>query len=257
MSDLDNLRKLAERASKVIIETIEEYGEGSAREVKMGAYGSPSSLVDVKAEDSIIEMVKEEDMPYNIFTEEAGYIDRGYERTIIVDPLDGSYNAEHGIPYFAVSIALGKSGLNDIEYGIVRNVPTGDEYHAIRGKGAYKNGRRIKVKGDRNLYAIYLGRKASEKSFDLAKNVRRVRTLGSASLEMCLVAEGIADLFVYLFKEKGVLRIVDIAASYLIVKEAGGIVVDENLKPLNMGLSTEERKNVIAAAKSENLNILG
>jgi len=255
MHSIDNLKKLAREASRVILETLEEYGEDSAKKVRMGAYGSPSSLVDISAENTIIDMVKEENMPYNIFTEEAGYINRGYERTIIVDPLDGSYNAEHGIPYFAVSIALAKSGLDDVELGIVRNVSTGDEYYAIRGQGAYKNERRIRVKGDRDLYAIYLGRKASEKSFALAKNVRRVRTLGSASLEMCLVAEGIADLFVYLFKERGVLRVVDIAASYLIVREAGGIVVDESLRPLSMGLDVRERKNVIAAAREENLKV--
>ncbi len=256
MNDLENIRRLAGEASKVILETLEEYGEESAKKVKMGAYGSPSSLVDIKAENSIVNMVRDEDMPYNIFTEEAGHINRGYGRTIIVDPLDGSYNAEHGIPYFAVSIAIARTGLRDVEYGIVRNVPTGDEYYAIRGRGAYKNGKRLKVNGKRNLYVIYLGNRANERAFEIAKNVRRVRTMGSASLEMCMVAEGIADFFIYLFKSKGVLRIVDIAASYLIVKESGGVVVDESLMPLDMGMDVNERKNIIAAANSENIKFL-
>jgi fructose-1,6-bisphosphatase/inositol monophosphatase family enzyme len=255
MKELENLRKLAQETAKVILETLEEFGDEASQKVKMGAYGAPSSLVDVKAEDNIVGMVKEEDMPYNIFTEEAGYIDRGYEKTIIVDPLDGSYNAEHGIPYFAVSIALARSGLKDVELGIVRNVPTGDEYYAIRSMGAYKNGSKLKVNGGKNLYVIYLGNRAHKKSFEVAQGIRRVRTMGSASLEMCMVAEGIADLFVYLFKDKGVLRIVDIAASYLIVKEAGGIVVDGELRPLEMGMDVKERKNVIAAATRENLKI--
>ncbi len=253
MNDLENIRKLVREASKVILETLQEYGEESAKKIRMGAYGAPSSLVDIRAENSIVEMVKEEDMPYNIFTEEAGYIDRGYERTIIVDPLDGSYNAEHGIPYFAVSIAIARTGLRDVEYGIVRNVSTGDEYHAIKGRGAHKNGKRLKVNGKKNLYVVYLGNRAHERAFEIARNVRRVRTMGSASLEMCMVAEGIADLFIYLFKGKGVLRIVDIAASYLMVKEAGGIVVDNSLKPLEMGMDVNDRKNIIAAAGMENI----
>ncbi len=254
--DLNRIRKLADEARHVIISTIDEYGEGSGKEVKMGAYGAPSSLVDISAENSIVDMVKDEDMPYNIFTEEAGYIDRGYDKTIIVDPLDGSYNAEHDIPFYAVSIAMGKKNLQDVEVGLVKNVPLNDEYWAISGEGAYKNGKKLKVNGKKNLYVIYLGKKAHPKSFELAESIRRTRALGSASLEMCIVAEGIADMFVYLFRGKGYLRIVDIAASYLIVREAGGIVVDDTLQPLNMSILGMERKNVIAAANPKLLEVL-
>jgi len=256
MDDLNNLRILVREASKVIMEVLEEYGEDSAKKVKMGAYGAPSSFVDVRAESAILDMVEDEDMPYNVFTEEAGSIQRGYEKTIIVDPLDGSYNAEHGVPYFAVSIALARTGLEDVEAGVVRNVATGDEYHAVKGAGAYKNGRRIRVNGRRGLYVMYLGNRAHEKVFRIAEGIRRVRTMGSASLEMCMVAEGIADVFLYLFKNRGVLRIVDIAASYLMVREAGGMVLDDSFKPLQMGLSVEERKNVIAVADAESLKAL-
>jgi fructose-1,6-bisphosphatase/inositol monophosphatase family enzyme len=253
--DLYRIKKLADEARKVIIETLKDFGERASETVKIGAYGAPSSLVDVRAENSIIDMVKEEDMPYNIFTEEVGYIDRGYEKTIIVDPLDGSYNAENCIPFYAVSIAVGKKNLQDVEVGFVKNVPLNDEYWAILGEGAYKNGKRLKVNGKKNLYVIYLGKKAHPKSFELVKDIRRTRALGSASLEMCMVAEGIADMFIYNFKENGYLRIVDIAASHLIVKEAGGIVVDENLKPLEMSILGMERKSVIAAANHQLLEV--
>ncbi len=255
MKDIDAIRKLARHAAQIIGETLEEYGEGSAKEVRMGAYGSPSSLVDIRAENAIVDMVSSEDMPFNIFSEEAGRVDRGYERTLIVDPLDGSYNAEHGVPFFAVSIAIARTGLGDVESGIVLNVPTGDEYYASRGEGAYKNGERIRVDGSRNLYAVYLGKKAHPKSFEIARKIRRVRTLGSASLEMCLVAEGIADAFLYLFPNP-TLRIVDIAASSLITREAGGMVLGDDLKPLEMGIYDMERRNVVAVATPENLKDL-
>ncbi len=254
--DLENIKKLADEARKEILAILEDYGKEAAKTVQMGAYGAPSSLVDVRAENRIIQMVKEGDMPYNIFTEEAGFIDRGYERTIIVDPLDGSYNAENGIPFYAVSIAIGKKNLQDVEYGLVKNVPLNVDYWAIKGEGAYKNGEKLKVDGKKNLYVIYLGKKAHKQSFELAQKIRRTRALGSAALEMCMVAEGIADMFIYKFKENGYLRIVDIAAAYLIVKEAGGVVVDETLKPLDMEILGMERKSVIAAANPELLEVL-
>ncbi len=253
--DMENIKRLANGARKEILLILEEYGEKASKTVQMGAYGAPSSLVDVEAENKIIQMVKEEDMPYNIFTEEAGFIDRGYDRTIIVDPLDGSYNAENGIPFYAVSIAIGKKNLQDVEYGIVKNVPLNVDYWAIKGEGAYKNGKKLKVDGKKNLYVVYLGKKAHKQSFELAQKIRRTRALGSAALEMCMVAEGIADMFIYKFKEKGYLRIVDIAAAYLIVKESGGIVVDGTLKPLDMDILGMERKNVIAAANPQLLEV--
>ncbi len=255
IDDITPLRKLADGAARVILETLDEYGDRARETVKMGAYGLPSSLVDVTSENFIIEEVQNKDLPYSIFTEEAGFIDRGYEKTLVVDPLDGSYNAEHGVPYYAVSIAVVKGNLSHVEMGVVRNVPSGDEYWASVGKGAYKNGTRIEVDGNRSLYAIYLGTKAHPSSFEIAKKVRRVRSIGSAALEMCMVAEGTADAFIYNFKKGGVLRIVDIAAAYLIVREAGGMVLDGNLEPLNMKISVEDRKNVIAVATEELLEV--
>ncbi|AGB04845.1 inositol monophosphatase/fructose-1,6-bisphosphatase family protein [Aciduliprofundum sp. MAR08-339] len=254
--DMKSIKRLASVAAKRVVEVLEEYGPNAADIVKTGAYGLPSSRVDVEAESAIINMVEEEDMPYNIFTEEAGFIDRNYKSTIIVDPLDGSYNAEAGLPYYSVSIAVAQRGIEDVRAGIVKNVVTGDEYYAIKDGGAFKNLDKIHVDGGKNLFVIYLGNRANPKSFEIAKKVRRVRSLGSAALEMCLVAEGIADAFIYNFKSAGVLRIVDIAAAYLIVKEAGGLVLDANgMKLLRMNIGVEDRRNVIALAKPEIMGV--
>ena len=111
--------------------------------------------------------------------------------------------------------------------------------------------------GRKDLFAIYLGSRAHPKSFDLARSVRRVRSIGSAALEMCLVAEGVADAFIYNFKKDGVLRIVDVAASYLIVREAGGLVLNAtDLSPLDMDIGVKDRRNVIAVAKESILEVL-
>ncbi len=245
------LKSIGALARDTAEDCISRFGEDVAKRVREGAYGHRSSLIDVTVEDAIISFIKEEDVPFNIFTEEAGHIKRGYEKTLIMDPIDGSNNAESGIPFYSVSLALTSGTLKDVEYAFVKNIPMDTDYWAIRGKGAFKNGRQIHTKPGSGLFVMYLGRKAWDKTYTLARKARRVRDLGSASLEMITVAEGIADVFHYGFSDCGALRIVDIAASYLIVKEAGGMVLDGALNPLDMELDFSQRKNVFALAGEE------
>jgi len=254
--EIENLRKIADIARKTILETMEKYGSKISDVVMRGAYGSPSTRLDVEAEKRVIEFIEEQGFEYNIFTEEMGFIDRNGDMTLIMDPVDGSYNAEEGIPFYSVSLALTRKDLESVEYGFIKNVPLNTDYWAIRGGGAYKDGRKLKTNGKKRLYIIYLGSKATERAYNLSKRARRVRDMGSASLEMAMVAEGIADVFYYSFKESGALRIVDIAASYLLVKEAGGLVLDEDFNPLNMKLDFSCRKNVIALANEDLLEVV-
>ncbi len=246
MGDLDILREISNVARYRFLELESEGREKLSSKAGKGAYGHESSRMDVEVEKSIISFVEENDFPFNIFTEESGWMDRGYEETLIIDPVDGSYNAEHGIPFFSVSLAVTSGTLRDVRIGYIKNIPMNMDYWAIKGKGAFRNGEKLHVSPGTNLFVIYLGKNASHRAYGIARKARRVRDLGSASLEMVTVAEGIADVFYYSFKKYGALRIVDIAASYLIVKEAGGIVIDESLNPLDMELSFNERKNVIA-----------
>ncbi|NPA75392.1 MAG: inositol monophosphatase [Euryarchaeota archaeon] len=248
---IEILRNIANLASKTALRTIKKYGKDSAKKVRDGAYGHRSSLIDITVEDKIINYIENNNLPFNIFTEEAGHLKRGYTRTLIMDPVDGSNNAESGIPFFSVSLAITSGTLKDVEYALVKNIPTGTEYWAVRGRGAYKDGSPIKVRPGTGLFVLYMGRKAWEKAYRLAKKSRRVRDMGCASLEMVMVADGIADLFHYGFAEGGALRIVDLAASYLIVKEAGGLVLDDTLSPLEMELKFDDRKNVFALASEE------
>ncbi len=257
MSDyIDILGSLAELARKKAISIIKKHGRGVAKKVSDGAYGHRSSLIDVEVEKAIIKSVEDNDLPFNIFTEEAGHMDRGYPWTLIMDPVDGSNNAETGIPFYSVSLALTRGTLKDVEYAFVKNIPLNVDYWAVRGGGAFRDGIRLHTEPGTNVFFLYLGRKAWARSYELARIARRVRDMGSASLEMIAVAEGIADLFHYGFKDGGALRIVDIAASYLIVKEAGGIVLDGNLNPLDMQLDFNERKNVFALADQSIMEVL-
>ena len=252
---LEHLKFLANIAREKYLE-IKFGGKDLARKISRGAYGHQSSYMDVVVENSIIEYIENEDLPYNVFTEEAGKIDRGYEETIIIDPIDGSHNAEHGIPFFSVSLAISKGSLSSVEVGLVKNIPQNVNYWAIKGGGAYRNGERIKTRRQTNLFVIYLGKNASEIAYQTAQKAKRVRDLGCASLEMITVAEGIADLFMYHFKKRGALRIVDIAASTLIVREAGGMVLDDSMNELEMKQDFSERKNVIAVSSRSILEVL-
>ena len=219
-------------------------------EVKEGADGTPTTGIDKVAEDIIVNYVEEKDLPLNILSEEIGYIDREAEETLVVDPIDGTNNAVMGLPFFSVSLAIGTSSLMDIRMGLVRNLVTGTSYFSERGKGAFKDGIRIHPRDFRqesSLFLIYMGKYASFETMRVARSVERVRSIGCASLEMCMVAEGMVDGY-YMNCEKydKSIRVVDIAASTLILREAGGKLLDLSGRPLDMPLNLKVRSNFAA-----------
>ena len=106
------------------------------KNIGVGADGTPTKLIDKVAEDIAIEKIQESPLPVNLLSEEIGFMDFGGIYTIILDPIDGTRNAVRGIPFYAVSVAIGKDRLKDTEYGVVINIPTGDTFFAEKGKGA-------------------------------------------------------------------------------------------------------------------------
>jgi len=152
--------------------------------------------------------------------------------------------------FYSVSLGVGKSILSDVEYGIVKNIPTGEIYFAEKGHGSFLNKKHIIVPdmpAKEVLSSITLGKNFDALTLSLAKK-GVVRSLGSASLEMCMVATGALDFYVI---GKEYLRVTDIAASTIILKEAGGIVTDIHGKDLDMSLSLDDRTSVIAACNEE------
>ncbi|MBC7098263.1 inositol monophosphatase [Candidatus Bipolaricaulota bacterium] len=149
----------------------------------------------------------------------------------LVDPLDGTLNFLHGIPFFGVSIALMEGG--EPVVGVVHAPALGETFHAVRGGGAFLNGERIETRGHvpiREAVAV-TGWPYDPKLLPWAQRalaaiqarVREVRILGAASLEMCYVAAGFIDIY----WEVG-LYPWDLAAGWLVVEEAGGVVGDED-----------------------------
>lgn len=229
-------------------------------EVCMGADGTPTSQIDKVAENAALMHIQSNRIPLNILSEEIGFVDNGAEETLVMDPIDGTSNAIAGIPYFTISLAVGTSKLSDIRLGYLRNPVTGDVYTAEKGEGAFKNGCPIHVRKavmDDLFVMIYMGNGAHPDAFALAKRVKSSRSLGCASLEMAIVGEGEADGFLMKSeKYTRAIRIVDIAASTIILREAGGEVYDLEGNVLDMPFDLEHRSNFIAVGDMSVYNLI-
>jgi fructose-1,6-bisphosphatase/inositol monophosphatase family enzyme len=215
-----------------------------------GASGSSTSKIDKFAEDAILEFMDDQEIKLNVLSEEAGFIDRGESEVLVVDPIDGTLNCTRGIPFFSVSLAVCKSTMSDCSFALVKNLYTGDTYYARRGGGADLNGHRIGVsKYDRDdaVFLMFDGLDVAHESERVKRLASRVRTMGCASLEMCLVAQGAAQAhYMNCTNFKRMIRIIDIAASCLVLREAGGEIVDLEGNRLDMGLDLQDRKNFLA-----------
>ncbi len=231
-------------------------GISASNLVGMGADGTATHFLDKVCEDSIILGVEEMKLQLNIVSEEAGFIDRGQQQNLVIDPLDGTFNAVHGIPFYSVSMAVMEDDFESLSAGYVRNLYTGDVYYAAKGSGSFFNGERIHVSDKQvGCWISKAGRCADGISRRIMDQKGKHRRFGCASLEMCLVAAGSADLMAY----AGIgnyIRNIDIAAGTIIVREAGGIVTDDHGKDLNLGLDVSKRSHVIAARSREPLEMI-
>jgi fructose-1,6-bisphosphatase/inositol monophosphatase family enzyme len=255
MSEIEGLKSICLEIAEGIENRVAEERKKNfgqfGREMYMGADGTPTQHIDKIAEDVALVIA---DKKMNILSEEAGFIDNGMEYTMVIDPVDGTRNAVHGIPFYCTSIAIGRSMLEDIEYALVRNLLTGNTYTAEKGKGSFLNGERIKV--DKTLadpiFSLALGRSGNSIVWNLV-NVNNIRSMGAAALEMCLVASGSISAYLQM---REYLRVTDFAASVLIVREAGGEVFDARGNKLNKELSLSERSSVFAVSCKEILERL-
>lgn len=218
--------------------------------VGMGASGSATSKIDMYAEDAVLDLVDKEEVELNVLSEEVGFVDRGFKKTLVLDPIDGTLNSTRGIPFFSVSMAVCTKTMKDADFALVKNLYTGDTYSARRGGGAELNDKRIgisKYSRDDAVFLMFDGVDAAPESNDVKLLASRVRTLGCASLEMSLVAQGSAQAhYMNCTNFKRMIRVVDIAASCLILREAGGEIVDLEGNKLDMELHLQDRKNFLA-----------
>ncbi len=241
---------LCDSIAKAVLESIREMvgTPESGLMVKMGADGTPTKSIDRVAEDAILSQLKATGLGFKVLSEEIGEVQIGEqpEYLIHLDPLDGTFNAIAGIPFYSVSIYLSGGGCH---FGYVCNLASKVKYYAELGNGAYSEpGGRLRVSNNSNLsdfgISAYTLRPNTSRIVGIGDRVRRIRTLGSTSLEMALVAAGKLDAFVDL---RGMLRVVDVAAGKLILEEAGGTITDAAGKPLELNGDMWQRTDLIGS----------
>ncbi|MDR2426187.1 MAG: inositol monophosphatase [Endomicrobium sp.] len=190
----------------------------------------PVSQADRNAQKAVIKVVKNVFPQHGVLAEEDGVNDIKKDFCWIIDPLDGTVNFVHGLPMFCVSVALKYK--KDIISGVVYSPVMKEVFAAEKSKGAYLNGKKIKVSEIKEFIRAlpvtgfpYYVREKSERAIKNFTNImmrtQGMRRLGSAALDLAYVACGRFEFF----WEEG-LNPWDIAAGALIVKEAGGIVSD-------------------------------
>jgi fructose-1,6-bisphosphatase/inositol monophosphatase family enzyme len=250
----ENLKSLANKTAEIVSRNVKKAAFSDfhkfGNNVGLGADGTVTKYVDKIAEDAAINYINRSKTKVNLLSEEAGFIDNDAKYTFVLDPLDGTRNAYRGIPFYSVSIGIGKKTLSDIEYGIVKNIPTGDFFTAEKGFGAFYNNKRIgvpEIPDKEILSSLNLGKNYDKIALKLAKK-EKVRSLGCASLEMCMVAIGAIDFYVV---GNEYLRIVDIAASTLILREAGGVATNILGEDLDISFDLNEHTSVVAACSMD------
>jgi myo-inositol-1(or 4)-monophosphatase len=188
--------------------------------------GDLVSTADIEAEKEILRILRKAFPKASIVAEESG---GSHESGTVfyVDPVDGTLNFVHGVPFFAVSIGCWIDGVPVA--GVVLNPSSGDTYTAVHGAGARKNGRLIKVSTAAELkdsliaagwpYDRGIRAQLFSEMDRLYQRSQELREFGCASLEFCLIADGAVDGY----WERD-LKPWDMAAGALIVREAGGTV---------------------------------
>lgn len=249
-SDLETLVRLSYAVHNAVRQVLSS--PHKEREVAMGASGSPTAELDRVAEAQVLSFLEQERVPWNVLSEELGFIDRGGKDLLVLDPVDGSHNALRGLPFATVSMALGREKLSDVRVGLVHDIDTGLTFWATQGGGAWMDGRKLTTRPwvpHEELFFVNLGANASPRAHAIAQRSRRVRSLGCASFEIAMVAQGGADGY---FSENAPanlnLRVTDIAAAALILREAGGGVADSHGRPLDLLLNLENRTSLLAWA---------
>ena len=237
-ANLNIMIKASEKASKGLIR---DFGELEQLQVSIKGPSDFVTNADIKAEKIIIDELTKSRKNYSILSEESGSKEnKDIDNVWIIDPIDGTINFLHGVPHFAISIAL-KSN-NEIVSGLIYDPIKDEMFYAEKNNGAYFNNKRIRVSKRKKIEeCLFASGEIDNENIKQKTNAKlKTRKSGSAALDMAYVASGRYDGY---FQKN--LNLWDIAAGIIIVKEAGGQVNDLNLKQNN-------NINIIASSSSIN-----
>lgn len=225
-----------------------------------GAGGDISRRIDIVAEKTVLDYLREIKFDCIVLGEECGRVElsKNPKGFVIMDAIDGSTNAVRGIPFFCCSLAFATgNNLRSVTDSVIVDLSNGEMYHATKGEGAFLNGNKIHV-NEKNHFYFVVGLDMSGISQDMLQRLspiisasNHIRHFGAVALELAIFARGLVDVFVDL-RDK--LRITDVAAGYLIALEAGGHIIDKSGKLLDSDLSYDSRISFIAASNKEYLD---
>ena len=232
-SNLNIMIKAAEKASKSVIR---DFGEVEKLQVTKKGPRDFVTKTDKNVEKILIEELSKAKSNYSFLSEEVGKIEKKDKENIwIIDPIDGTTNFLHGIPHFAICIAL--ESKKEIVSGLVYDPIKDEMFYAEKNKGSYLNNQRLRTSNKNSLdECLFSSNHEGVKFSNL-----NMRYSGCAALDLAYVAAGRLDGF---FHNK--INIWDVAAGALLVEEAGGIVND---------LGKFDQNNIDIRASSGAINV--
>jgi myo-inositol-1(or 4)-monophosphatase len=183
---------------------------------------------------------------FRVMSEESGVTGNGV-LTVVVDPIDGSTNCDRGVPFFSTSLAVMRG--EELVAALVMNQATGTIYEAEKGSGARRDGLSIAPSGQIDISESIVG-SSGYPTHDLGWSQNR--SLGAASLEICLVADGALD--VYGVAQRSGLNIWDYLGGLLIAREAGAVAADYHDEELET--SANVVRHPVFAATAELLSFM-
>lgn len=252
MNRIDVLRGASSRVYNVVHELAGTMNAGG--DYGIGAGGDTSHKIDIAAEDAVLSYLKEKSFGCTVLGEECGQVKipgepGGY---IIMDAVDGSVNALRGIPFYCCSLAYANGEtLSSVTDAAVTNLVDNTQYWAVQGGGAFVNDHRLdpsSVPGRKyrvvTINVSGIDPKTAVK-LQSAMESNHTRHFGANALEMAYIARGWLDALVDM---RSRIRVQDIAAGCLLVRESGGQVLDEDWKDLDSDLDYSTRLSFVAAS---------
>ncbi len=235
--------KISRKVTEEVKNSISGISDGElSSEVGMGKDGTPTKKIDKWAEDAAINVLREYDV--TVVSEEAGVVGEG-DVHVALDPIDGTFNAGRNIPLYSVSLCFSTSPrIADTFMGYVCNLVTGTEYWA--DTKAYKNDKIISVSDTSSIEECNAIFYYPDRKYDFKK----IRIMGSAALEVCMISDGSFDCFIDFRGDKGFLRVYDVGAGIHIARSAGAVVTDTQGNNLNeKRIKMDERFKLVVSNK--------
>lgn len=235
-----NSLETAAKAARIAGDVILGYRCEMAMDIQLKDINNVVTAADLAAQKIIVDTIRSEFPGHQFLCEEEGLTaDIDSDTLWVIDPLDGTNNFANGIPHFSVSIAYAEKG--EVQMGVVYDPSRNELFHAVKGEGAFLNGKRIQASLKKDLESamvctgFYYDRGSlMEKTLDTIRvlfhqNIRGLRRTGSAAIDLAWCACSRFDAF---FEYQ--LNPWDFAAGILLVREAGGTVCENSGREANL-----------------------